>query len=180
MHLMQYPVRRGQLYNQVAVYERPAGRDEPRGDSAELLEAFACAHRSVGDSMALIDTARHWPVCDRDPVSGWTTPHTALIGDAAHAMLQYLGQGACQALEDALAIAAASAHHPRDQDEALRAYEKQRVARASRCQTVARPWGALWHTQDPALLALRNRVFRLRRADDYTDLDWLYAEPAAV
>jgi 3-hydroxybenzoate 6-monooxygenase len=129
--------------------------------------------------MALIDTARHWPVSDRDPVSGWTTPHTALIGHAAQAMLQYLGQGACEALEDALALAAASTHHPRDQDESVRAYEKQRIASASRCQTVAGPWGALWHTQDPVLLALRNRVFRLRSADDYTDPDWLYAEPAA-
>jgi salicylate hydroxylase len=96
-------------------------------------------------------------------------------------MLQYLGQGACQALEDALALAQADAQHPHEQGRALKAYEEQRIERATRCQTVARPWGALWHTQDPTLLALRNRVFRLRRPDDYSDLDWLYAaEPALV
>jgi 2-polyprenyl-6-methoxyphenol hydroxylase-like FAD-dependent oxidoreductase len=179
VHLMQYPVRRGELYNQVAVYERPEGQRDPRGDAAEFRAAFAGTHPLVRDSVALIDLARDWPVCDRDPLPAWTTPHTALVGDAAHAMLQYLGQGACQALEDALALATAHSDHPGDQGEALRAYEEQRIGRASRCQAVARPWGELWHTRDATLLALRNRVFRLRRPDDYTDLDWLYRDPGA-
>jgi 2-polyprenyl-6-methoxyphenol hydroxylase-like FAD-dependent oxidoreductase len=175
IHLMQYPVRRGELYNQVAVYERPDGT--PRGDAREFNAAFATAHHTVRESVALIDTHRDWPIHDRDPLTTWTTEHTVLLGDAAHAMLQYLGQGACQALEDAVALAEATARHPHEQDLALKRYEARRVARASRCQTVARPWGDLWHTQDPTLLALRNRVFRLRRPDDYSELDWLYAEP---
>jgi 2-polyprenyl-6-methoxyphenol hydroxylase-like FAD-dependent oxidoreductase len=179
VHLMQYPVRRGELYNQVAVYERPEGEREPQGHAAEFSAAFAGTCQLVRDSVALLAPSRDWPVCDRDPLPAWATPHTALVGDAAHAMLQYLGQGACQALEDALALASAAADHPGDQAKALRAYEERRVGRASRCQAVARPWGELWHTRDATLLALRNRVFRLRRPDDYTDLDWLYQDPAA-
>ncbi|WP_217179376.1 FAD-dependent monooxygenase [Streptomyces sp. AC495_CC817] len=174
IHLMQYPVRRGELYNQVAVYERPAGAREPRGDAEEFRTAFAIAHPSVREYVALLDPHRDWPVYDRDPLATWTTAHTALLGDAAHAMLQYLGQGACQALEDAVALGDALSDHRHSQDRALKQYEERRIARASRCQTVARPWGNLWHTQDPTLLALRNRVFRLRRPDDYSDLDWLY------
>jgi salicylate hydroxylase len=99
-----------------------------------------------------------------------------LIGDAAHAMLQYLGQGACQALEDALELGAALARYPGDRGSAFKTYEQARLPVASRCQTVARPWGALWHTDDPTLVALRNRVFRMRDPRDYSDLDWLYAE----
>ena len=175
IHLMQYPVRRGELYNQVAVYERPADSPEPRGDAAEFRAAFAVAHPGVRESVTLLDAHRDWPIHDRDPLPTWTTAHAALLGDAAHAMLQYLGQGACQALEDAVCLADAISGHPHQQDRALKQYEEQRITRASRCQTVARPWGDLWHTQDPTLLALRNRVFRLRRPDDYTDLDWLYA-----
>ncbi|MEU4160834.1 FAD-dependent monooxygenase [Actinoplanes sp. NPDC026670] len=178
IHLMQYPVRRGELYNQVAVYERPASEREPRGDAEEFHAAFSIAHRKVRESVALLDPHRDWPVHDRDPLPSWTTAHAVLLGDAAHAMLQYLGQGACQALEDAVALADAVSSQPHCQDRARRQYEQRRVARASRCQTVARPWGDLWHTQDATLLALRNRVFRLRRPDDYTDLDWLYADPA--
>lgn len=63
-----------------------------------------------------------------------------------------------------------------DHRSAFRAYQGIRLPVATRCQTVARPWGALWHTEDPTALTLRNRVFRTRAADDYTDLDWLYAE----
>jgi 2-polyprenyl-6-methoxyphenol hydroxylase-like FAD-dependent oxidoreductase len=176
MHLMQYPVRSGTMYNQVAVYERPAGRTEPAGDLDELDAAFALACDEVTNSVALIDTSRGWPVCDRAPLASWSTDCSVLIGDAAHAMLQYLGQGACQALEDALELGAALQQHPDDHALAFKAYEEVRRPVASRCQTVARPWGALWHTEDPTLLALRNRVFRMRHADDYTDLDWLYAE----
>ncbi|NYI78929.1 FAD-dependent oxidoreductase [Nocardioides panzhihuensis] len=176
MHLMQYPVRSGTMYNQVAVYERPAGRTEPVGDQDELEAAFTRACDEVKRSVALIDTSRGWPVCDRAPLANWSTDRSVLIGDAAHAMLQYLGQGACQALEDALELGAALQQHPHDHTLAFKSYEQVRRPVASQCQTVARPWGALWHTEDPTLLALRNRVFRMRDADDYDDLDWLYAE----
>lgn len=181
IHLMQYPVRRGELYNQVAVYESPRyaqGRDD-WGDQDEFDEMFAPACEAVRDAITQIDTSRAWPVFDRDPISTWSTPHTVLIGDAAHAMLQYLGQGACQALEDALSLSRALAAFPDDAPRAFKTYEELRVPITSKCQTVARPWGRTWHTNDPAMLALRNRVFHMRAADDYSDLDWLYAERLA-
>ncbi|MBF4476684.1 FAD-dependent monooxygenase [Rhodococcus rhodochrous] len=178
IHLMQYPVRRGELYNQVAVYESPrysAGRDD-WGHQDEFDEMFAPACAEVRNAIAKIDMSRAWPVFDRDPLDTWSTEHTVLIGDAAHAMLQYLGQGACQALEDALGLARALGGFPDDPARAFKTYESARIPITSKCQTVARPWGRTWHTDDPALLALRNRVFRMRAADDYSDLDWLYAE----
>ncbi|OUS94387.1 FAD-dependent monooxygenase [Rhodococcus sp. NCIMB 12038] len=178
IHLMQYPVRRGELYNQVAVYESPryAQGGDDWGSQDEFDEMFAPACEAVRDAVTQIDTSRAWPVFDRDPISTWSTPHTVLIGDAAHAMLQYLGQGACQALEDALSLSRALAAFPGDAPRAFKAYEELRVPVTNRCQTVARPWGRTWHTDDPAMLALRNRVFRTRAADDYSELDWLYAE----
>lgn len=176
MHLIQYPVRAGSMYNQVAVYERPGLYPDPVGDAAELYEAFSGATDSVRRAVDLIDTSRSWPVHDRTPLESWGTGRSVLIGDAAHAMLQYLGQGACQALEDALELGAALERHPGDHLSALKAYEQVRMPVASRCQTAARPWGALWHSADPTVVALRDRVFRMRDADDYTELDWLYAE----
>lgn len=176
MHLVQYPVRKGELYNQVAVYERPAGATEARGDAGEFAAAFAVACPEVQRSVALIDTARDWPVFDRAPREGWSTDHAVLIGDAAHAMLQYLGQGACQALEDGLALAETTSKYRHDNQLAFKVFEQARFGLTSRCQTVARPWGALWHTDDPITVALRNRVFRMRRDDDYSELDWLYAD----
>ncbi|WP_055477291.1 FAD-dependent monooxygenase [Gordonia sp. HS-NH1] len=178
VHLMQYPVRRGELYNQVAVYESPrfaAGRAD-WGTADEFDAMFADACEPVRAALAKIDTSRAWPIFDREPLSTWSTEHTVLIGDAAHAMLQYLGQGACQALEDALGLAHCLEACPNDAARAFKIFEAERIPLTTKCQAVARPWGRTWHTDDPAMLALRNRVFRMRAADDYTDLDWLYAE----
>jgi 2-polyprenyl-6-methoxyphenol hydroxylase-like FAD-dependent oxidoreductase len=176
LHLMQYPVRGGTMYNQVAVHTREArARAQAVAGSTELDAVFAPTCDAVRRSVALIDSSPG-PVSDRDPLPTWSTAHSVLIGDAAHAMLQYLGQGACQALEDALELGAALARHPDNHRRAFEEYQNVRLRIASRCQTVARPWGDLWHTDDPTTLALRNRVFRLRRDDDYSDLDWLYAE----
>ncbi|GAB87145.1 MULTISPECIES: FAD-dependent monooxygenase [Mycobacteriales] len=180
VHLIQYPVRSGTMYNQVAVYDRPAGQTEPIGHLDEFDAAFAITCPEVQRAAQQIDKTRYWPVCDRTPLHTWSGQHAVLIGDAAHAMLQYLGQGACQALEDALALGDALGEHHDEPQVAFKKYEIARVERATRCQEVARPWGALWHTNDPTLLALRNRVFRLRAADDYSDVEWLYADPTAT
>ncbi|MEC3853909.1 FAD-dependent monooxygenase [Paenarthrobacter ureafaciens] len=178
LHLMQYPVRGGTLYNQVAVIESPryaAGRSD-WGTSEELHEVFAQTCGPVRRSVDMIEAERGTPVSDREPSDTWSSKRAVLIGDAAHAMLQYLGQGACQALEDALSLAG---HLDQAEEDlpltAIKGYEQDRIERASRCQRVARPWGALWHTRDETTLALRNRYFKQRADDDYTELDWLYS-----
>lgn len=175
MHLMQYPVRSGSLYNQVAVYERPDAGASAEGDPIEFESAFRLACDAVQRSVALIDTSRSWPIHDRGPLTTWSTAHSVLIGDAAHAMLQYLGQGACQALVDAVELGAALARHQDDPRSAVETFEQLRLPITARCQLAAGPWGDVWHSADPTVIALRNRVFRMRTADDYSELDWLYA-----
>jgi salicylate hydroxylase len=97
-------------------------------------------------------------------------------------MLQYLGQGACQAMEDAWCLSRQLASLGSDDDaldKALRRFEEIRLPRTARCQLTARPWGQVWHTDDPVSIALRDRVLRLRAFDDCSDLDWLYADQTA-
>jgi len=98
-----------------------------------------------------------------------------LTGDAAHPMLQYLAQGACQALEDATAFADALAAHD-DVDAGLAAYAAARAPRTARVQTTARAWGDLWHLDPGPELARRDALLRARAADDYSETDWLYKE----
>ena len=178
MHLIQYPVRRHELYNQVAVFKSPRflRGEEPYGLADELRERFSRACPAVQDHVARISTDQSWPVFDRDPLTNWAAGRAIIIGDAAHPMLQFLGQGACQALEDAIVLAEEIDAHSSDLTKGLTAFQERRLARTTRCQRSARPWGETWHTEDEFALALRRRVLGSRRPDDYSELDWLYGE----
>jgi hypothetical protein len=93
---------------------------------------------------------------------------------AAHPMLQYLAQGACQALEDAACLAELAGKHPDDWDAALAGYAEIRTARTARVQRTARQWGDLWHC-DGLFRATRNALLTDRDPADYRYTDWLYA-----
>ena len=177
-HLIQYPVRGGDLYNLVAVMESHWSRQGRAdwGTRAELDEVYADSCAPVRAALALFDNHKPWPIYDRDPLPTWSTEHTVLIGDAAHSMRQYLAQGACQALEDALVLTQELHQHPGRPADAFRQYEARRLELATKCQLVARPWGDLWHTLDPTMQVVRNKYFRLRADDDYSEFDWLYLD----
>jgi 2-polyprenyl-6-methoxyphenol hydroxylase-like FAD-dependent oxidoreductase len=95
----------------------------------ELLELFG----RWWDPVTALIQATPSEVYDRPPVLGWGGAAVTLLGDAAHAMSPGAGQGACQALEDAVVLGACIAHRP-DPAVALRAYESRRIPRASRVQ----------------------------------------------
>lgn len=174
-HLVQYPIRRGELYNQVAVFKSYAyapGADA-WGTAEELDERFSDCTALVGKALPLFRRNRRWPMLDRPPLSHWTRGRTVLVGDAAHPMLQYLAQGACQAFEDVLCLADALVDHD-DPAAAFAAYEAERIPRTAAVQTNARRWGAYWHLPPGPELDARNAALRARAHDDYTASDWYY------
>ena len=176
IHLMQYPIRRGELYNQVAVFKSRRfveGRDD-WGNVDELHERFAVAGHKVQAALPSVSRARAYPNYDKEPLSTFVSGRVVLIGDAAHPMLQYLGQGACQALEDGLTLANALGGTVAHPYEALARYDAIRVPHTTRCQRTARPWGESWHTDDPIAIAYRNRYFKSRDSSDYSEVEWLY------
>ena len=71
---------------------------------------------------------RLWVLCDRDPVERWVDGRVALLGDAAHPMLQYFAQGACQAMEDAVCLSHMLSQHRR-----LREQRSKPIARSVSC-----------------------------------------------
>ena len=178
LHLVQYPLRHGQLLNQVAVFR--SDRYEPHSDDwgspEELRARFSTMCPAVAASVELLDQSMRWPMHDRQPIGNWTCGPVTLLGDAAHPMLQYLAQGACQALEDAVELGEQFVPG-RDPEEAFRAYQAARIPRTGRVQASARAWGELWHL-DGVARDVRNRYLRARRADDFVDIDWLYGADA--
>jgi salicylate hydroxylase len=178
LHFVQYPLRGGAIYNQVAVFRSRSGEDGPD----ELDEAFSGCCPQVREATGFLWRDRWWPMYDREPMGAWAHGRVALLGDAAHPMLQYLAQGACQAIEDADVLARTLAARPgaRAQDgvvervaEALGEYQRLRAPHAARVQRAARTWGDIWHVDGVGAL-LRDELFRRRSADNYDDTDWLY------
>jgi len=175
MHFVQYPVRRGELYNQVAVFRsrryRPDGDDWGTPEELDAHYAQTCA--AVRECAKLMERGKRWPMYDRAPTDRWVRNRIVLMGDAAHPMLQYAAQGACQAIEDALALADRVTAAPTDLPRALAAYEAARAPRTARVQATARALGEFFHLAGPDA-ATRNAAMRGRADDDYAPLDWLY------
>lgn len=175
LHLIQYPLRRGELYNQVAVFksERYRPDTDDWGTEDELEAQFAKTHESVRRALARIKRDRHWTMYDRLPTGNWTNHRITLLGDAAHPMLQYIAQGACQALEDALCLADSVARQADNLSQALLTYQAVRIPRTARVQRSARLFGEIIHS-DGVTALLRNALLVQRRPDDLTYTDWFY------
>ena len=100
-----------------------------------------------------------------------------LLGDAAHPMLQYAGQGAAQALEDAFALVSAYRRHGSTKlDVAIREYEEQRIPRSSKVMQFARDIGTFAH-RGGSMKSDRDIVLRQHDMNDFDILKWLYLEP---
>ncbi|MEV5728343.1 FAD-dependent monooxygenase [Streptomyces pharetrae] len=180
MHLVQYPVRRGELYNQVAVFESDhyAPDSDDWGTAAELEERFAGTCQAVRDALPLVSRDRRWPLYDRAPIDNWVHGRIALLGDAAHPMLQYLAQGACQALEDAVALGRALTRCSNPAD-AFAAYADARRERAARIQTNARRFGEICHVEGMGA-TLRNMLLSSRGPEEFDDIAWVWTPTATL
>lgn len=174
LHFVQYPIRGGKLFNQVAVFTsdryRPDSEEWAKPD--ELDARFAVGCDAVRAGIARIGRDRYWTMYDREPIARWSRGRLALLGDAAHPMLQYMAQGACQALEDGVVLAAALAEHD-DPADAFLAYRDRRYLRTARVQYSARLFGEIWHAGDVGA-TLRDTMLAPRPDDDFSHTDWLY------
>src|SRR5215216_3582691 len=146
-HFVHYPLRRGELYNLVAVFhsDRYVEGWNAEANPDELWAHFRGQRLEVLRMLERIETWRMWVLCDREPIKEWNKGHVTLLGDAAHPMLQYLAQGAAMAIEDAVTLGAALQAWPADVPAAFRAYQQARYLRTGRVQLTARLYGEIYH-----------------------------------
>jgi 3-hydroxybenzoate 6-monooxygenase len=176
---VHYPLRRGTLYNLVAVFhsDRYVEGWNSEGDPEELFRRFKGERPEVMRLLERIETWRMWVLCDREPVKHWSKGRVTLLGDAAHPMLQYLAQGACMASEDAVCLAESVAANPDDIPGAFKAYEKERYLRTGRVQLMARVYGEFYHATG-VTAQLRNLMLGGRTPQQSWDgMAWLYGGP---
>jgi salicylate hydroxylase len=175
-HFVHYPLRRGELYNLVAVFHSDRYEEgwNAEADAGELWAHFKGQRPEVLRMLERIETWRMWVLCDREPIKEWSKGRMTLLGDAAHPMLQYLAQGANLAIEDAYWLAEKAAETPDDLPAAFRAYQEQRYLRTGRAQIMARVYGEFYHARG-VTAELRNQMLGSRTPEDaYEGIAWLY------
>lgn len=184
-HIVHYPLRDHTLFNIVAVFQTETFSQKGDVESyrAELQRTYRDAHPTMREMIAMLDLERRWPIGDRAPRRGWSQGRAVLVGDAAHATLQSLAQGAGMAIEDSVIFADCVSQARGDYPAAFRAFEKARIARTARVQLESRfMWDFFYHTADIET-QVRNEAYRARSDEEvWQCLDWLYrgAEPPSA
>ena len=175
-HLVHYPLRGGKQYNLVVTFhsreqEEWGVRD---GSKEEVLSYFQGVHPRPHQMLDRPSSWKRWATADREPVANWSSGRVTILGDAAHPMTQYMAQGACMALEDAVTLGEAVKACDFDFLEAFKLYEQIRIPRTARVLWSTREMGRVYHAAGVER-AVRNSLWVGRTQEQFYDsLQWLY------
>jgi len=164
-HVVHYPVRGGELLNFVGLLERDDWRVESwtvQGSNDEFANDFRGWHADVAACIRAVEVPYKWALFARPPMPRWTNGRVALLGDACHAMLPMLAQGAVMAIEDGYVLARCIAEYGIGR-EALRRYQAARRDRANRAVAGSAENARRFHNPDLAEAA---------GAEAYIDREW--------
>ncbi len=175
-HLVHYPLRGGEQYNVVVTFH---SRQQEQwgvtdGSPEEVQSYFQDICPKARQLILLPKSWKRWATADREPIGQWNFGRATLLGDAAHPTTQYMAQGACMAMEDAVTLGEALRIYENDWSKALPLYQRSRVARTARIVLSSREMGRLYHAKGVERL-IRNDLWRGRTPERFYDaLEWLY------
>jgi salicylate hydroxylase len=175
-HLVHYPLRGGVQYNVVVTFHSREVEEwgVTEGSAEEVQSYFKDICPKARQLIDLPKSWKRWATADRDPVSQWTYGRTTLLGDAAHPTTQYLAQGACMAIEDAVTLREALKAHGNDVHQGFDLYQRSRITRTARIVLASREMGRIYHAKGVERL-VRNDLWRGRTPERFYDaMEWLY------
>ncbi|BAJ31598.1 MULTISPECIES: 3-hydroxybenzoate 6-monooxygenase [Kitasatospora] len=179
-HFVHYIIGGGEYLNLAVTRDDGAtvpvaGREAER---AHVLGRFPGIGATARRLLELGEGWREWVLCDRDPVRTWTDRRVVLVGDAAHPMLQYAAQGACQALEDAVVLGdLLDGAGEDDVEQHLEKFNAVRRERAGRAQLVARRMGSDLYHPAGAAAEERNAMLSALTQEQLRDsVSWLHGD----
>ncbi len=180
-HLVHYPLRKGTLFNAVAVFKDP-GLSKGEGHEnykVDVDHVYANAQPLVKQVIAKMDLERRWHLSDRDPIRRWSQGRVTLLGDAVHPTLQSYAQGAGMAIEDALCLADLIQAKNCDYAAAFAEYQRTRLIRTARIQLGSRELWEFYHAEGIAREVRNAKLTESKCADFYDCLSWIWnGDPA--
>jgi salicylate hydroxylase len=182
-HLVAYPVgRRARYLNLVCVVPDPDWSTESwtaPGSADELrahFQGWSPGLRRLLDSVS--EPVFRWALYDREPLAGWSTASTTLMGDACHPMLPFLAQGAAQAIEDAAALAVQLRDPECDTRTALHRYERARLPHTARIQRLSWENNTVYHLPDGPAQEQRDAAYGDTGSGPLESMAWMYGNDA--
>jgi 2-polyprenyl-6-methoxyphenol hydroxylase-like FAD-dependent oxidoreductase len=175
-HLVHYPLRGGEQYNVVVTFHsrQPETWGVTDGSKAEVESYFQGISPKARQLIDLPKSWKRWATADREPIGTWVFGRATILGDAAHPTTQYMAQGACMAMEDAVTLGEALRVTNKDWDAALQIYQQNRVTRTARIVLSGREMGRLYHAAGVERL-VRNSLWKGRSQERFYDaMEWLY------
>ena len=175
-HLVHYPLRGGEQYNVVVTFHSRQQEEwgVTDGSKEEVQSYFQGICPKARQLIDLPKSWKRWATADREPIGQWSFGRATLLGDAAHPTTQYMAQGACMALEDAVTLGEALRLEGNDFEKAFDLYQRARVSRTARIVLSGREMGRLYHAKGVERL-VRNDLWRGRSPERFYDaMEWLY------
>jgi len=175
-HLVHYPLRGGEQYNVVVTFHSRQQEEwgVTDGSKEEVQSYFQGICPKARQLIDLPKTWKRWATADREPIGQWSFGRVTLLGDAAHPTTQYMAQGACMALEDAVTLGEALRVNQNDFVKAFDLYQRARDSRTARIVLSGREMGRLYHAKGVERL-VRNDLWRGRTPERFYDaMEWLY------
>ncbi|MCK0506758.1 3-hydroxybenzoate 6-monooxygenase [Aromatoleum anaerobium] len=175
-HLVHYPLRGGEQYNVVVTFHSRQQEEwgVTEGSREEVQSYFQGICPKARQLIDLPKSWKRWATADREPIGQWSFGRVTLLGDAAHPTTQYMAQGACMALEDAVTLGEALRVSGNNFVRAFDLYQRSRVARTARIVLSSREMGRIYHAKGVERL-VRNDLWKGRTPERFYDaMEWLY------
>ena len=175
-HLVHYPLRGGEQYNVVVTFHS-RNKEEwgvTEGSREEVQSYFTEICPKARQLIDLPKQWKRWATADREPIGQWSFGRVTLLGDAAHPTTQYMAQGACMAIEDAVTLGEALRVNNNDFIKAFDLYQRSRITRTARIVLSGREMGRIYHAKGVERL-VRNSLWKGRTPEQFYDaIAWLY------
>ena len=162
-HVVSYPINNEGRTSFVGIVKTKASTEDSwrvKGSKNELLEDFKLYDEKIFSILKSSEDVYKWGIYVRPPLKSMHSDNLTLLGDAAHPMVPFLGQGGCMAIEDGYTFGVLAGRLSDDFKKIQGAYEKLRLKRNNKMLSASMIQGRLNHVKNPIITFARNFMMK--------------------